>query len=249
MNCASIPTSLFEAQLFGYRRGAFTGATTDFSGFVRTAEQGTLFLDEVGELPPEVQSKLLRFLDQGEVPVLGQNLPARADVRIVAATNRDLASAVASGAFRPDLFARLTVWQTEIPPLRERAEDIVLLACRRLEESGLTCTVQAAEALALHRWPYNVRELLSLMDRIALSRPPDGVVRFGHLPAEVRGEATDPARKAGSRQRTTAPSPETLSRLLRETGYNIAEVARRLGVARQQVYRWLERTGLKPRQE
>ena len=186
-NCASIPRDLFEAQLFGYRRGAFTGASSDHAGIIGAADKGTLVLDEVGELPLDVQPKLLRFLENGEVFPLGEPKPRRVDVRVLAATHRDLGKLVREGAFREDLYYRLNVVPLHVPPLRERTEDIVALARRfvaRLTPDGAeppTLAPDALAALTAHTWPGNVRELRNVIERALAFGPPPPVLRAEHM--------------------------------------------------------------------
>jgi predicted ATP-dependent protease len=182
-NCASIPHELFEGQLFGYRKGAFTGATADQPGVIRAADGGTLFLDEIGELPIDVQPKLLRFLDNAEVFPLGAQRAVIVDVRVIAATNRDLAAEVRRGRFREDLYYRLLVVPLVVPPLRARREDIVPLArffVRSLTEHGRppAFAPDALAALEAHPWPGNVRELRNVIARaLAYSPRPDVITR------------------------------------------------------------------------
>ncbi|MFP2905595.1 sigma-54 interaction domain-containing protein, partial [Pyxidicoccus sp. 3LFB2] len=170
-NCAAVPRELFEGQLFGHRRGAYTGASTDHPGVIRAAHGGTLFLDEIGELPLEVQPKLLRFLENGEVFPLGEIRPVEVDVRVVAATHRDLAQLVREGRFREDLYYRLQVVPVRVPPLRERREDVVALArhfVRLLTPEGQAPPQLGPDALAAlvaHPWPGNVRELRNVIER------------------------------------------------------------------------------------
>ncbi|MDQ2647693.1 MAG: sigma 54-interacting transcriptional regulator, partial [Myxococcota bacterium] len=172
LNCAAIPENLVESELFGYERGAFTGATSPKPGLFEAAHESTLFLDEVGELPLPMQAKLLRVLETGEVQRLGSLRTRRVDVRLVAATNRDLGAAIAAGTFRLDLFYRLNGISLSIPPLRERREDIVALAdhfasaLMRIE--GPLFTPEARAALLAYAWPGNVRELKSTIQRAAL---------------------------------------------------------------------------------
>jgi hypothetical protein len=185
-NCAAVPHDLFEAQLFGHRRGAFTGASTDQPGVVRAASGGTLFLDEIGELPLEVQPKLLRFLENGEVFPIGAQRPVLVDVRVLAATHRDLADLVRQGRFREDLYYRLQVVPLRIPPLRERRDDVPALArhfARLLAPAGAT-PVFAPDALAAltgHDWPGNVRELRNVIERVLAYAPPPDVITAAHL--------------------------------------------------------------------
>jgi|SRR5579864_1012332 len=172
LNCAAIPEALVESELFGYARGAFTGAMQTYAGRILSAQGGTLFLDEIGELPLEVQSKFLRFLEQKEVQRLGSTETIRVDVRIVAATNRNLAEAVAQGRFRDDLFYRLSAFPIELSGLSERPGDISKLAAHFLNElsqgTPLRLDLEAAQALNAHSWPGNVRELQQVLERGAI---------------------------------------------------------------------------------
>jgi tetratricopeptide (TPR) repeat protein len=185
-NCAAVPRELFEGQLFGYKRGAFTGAVSDHPGVIRAANGGTLFLDEVGELPLDVQPKLLRFLENGEVFPLGDRRAAQVDVRIVAATHRDLAELVKHGRFREDLYYRLQVVPLRIPPLRERKEDILPLARHFLrllspETKIPALASDAIEELTAYAWPGNVRELRNVLERALAFAPVPDVLRREHL--------------------------------------------------------------------
>ncbi|MBM4395293.1 MAG: sigma 54-interacting transcriptional regulator [Deltaproteobacteria bacterium] len=248
VNCAAIAPSLFESALFGHRRGAFTGAAADFAGLARQAASGTLFLDEIGELQPEVQPKLLRFLETGELATVGDRDPGRVDTRIVAATNADVEKAVSTGRFRRDLYARLAECVVRIPPLRDRPEDALLIALRRLRELGSGASADAAEAIAVHDWPLNVRELLAAVNAAALSSGGREVAP-ADLPPEVRALVHPRRDERGGTTRTGVPEPppgpDVLAELLRTCEGNVSEVARRLGKDRKQVYRWMARHGLK----
>ena len=185
-NCATVPRELFEGQLFGYRRGAFTGASSDHPGVIRAAAGGTLFLDEIGELPLDIQPKLLRFLENGEVFPLGERRPLRVDVRVLAATHRNLSELVRSGKFREDLYYRLQVVPLHVPPLRERREDVPVLArhfLRELTRHGdpPVLAPDALSALAAHGWPGNVRELRNVIERAMAFSPTPSVLRAEHL--------------------------------------------------------------------
>lgn len=179
-NCAAIPETLLEGELFGHVRGAFTGAVKDRAGRFEEAHGGTIFLDEIGEMSPSMQSKLLRVLQDGEVRRVGSNKVRRVDVRVVAATNRDLAEEVRRGAFREDLFFRLQVFPIHLPPLREREEDPLLLAryfleqyAKGTEKEGVSFSEGAIRALQNHSWPGNVRELQNALRRaVALAGGP-----------------------------------------------------------------------------
>ena len=172
LNCAAIPESLVESELFGYARGAFTGASQTYAGRILAAQGGTLFLDEIGDLPLAAQSKLLRFLEHKEIQRLGSAEMSKADVRIVAATNSNLAAAVKKGAFREDLYFRLSAFPIHLAPLKERGSDIMKLAAHFLarlsENRRLTLAEQAAQKLESHSWPGNVRELEQVLERAAI---------------------------------------------------------------------------------
>jgi transcriptional regulator with GAF, ATPase, and Fis domain len=254
VNCGGIAPTLFEAELFGHRRGAFTGATGERTGYVRTADRGTLFLDEVGELPPPAQTALLRVLQEHEVVPIGEALPVPVDLRVCAATNRDLAALVAEGKFREDLYSRLAGLTIELPPLRERRADLGLLIpalLRRAGAEGTRFTWQAASALFEYPWPRNVRELeraLELMVALAGDEP----IALEHLPDEIAASAAGgpPERHRAAAEASpplTAEEQElkaNLERMLREHGDNLAEVARVLGKDRRQLYRWVHRLGI-----
>jgi transcriptional regulator with GAF, ATPase, and Fis domain len=247
VNCAAMPQALFEAELFGADRGAFTGADQERPGLMRAAAGGTLFLDEVGELPPELQPKLLRAVELREVRPVGGDRVTRVDLQLVAATNRDLRREVARGRFRGDLFHRLCGVVIELPPLRARREDILLLARRYLEgrESGepLAMSCELVERLLLHAWPGNVRELERTLREAALQASIAGDTRLepGHLRAELRGE--DPSEAS----RGEASQDETFARVreaLIASGGNVSEAASALGIPRGQIYNLLRVHGL-----
>ena len=185
-NCATVPRDLFEGQRFGYRRGAFTGATSDHPGVIRAATGGTLFLDEIGELPLDIQPKLLRFLESGEVFPLGERRPIRVDVRVLSATHRNLNELVRQNRFREDLYYRLQVVPIHVPPLRDRREDIPILArhfIRELTRHGEPPVLapDAVATLVSHVWPGNVRELRNVIERAMAFSPTPNVLRSEHL--------------------------------------------------------------------
>jgi transcriptional regulator with GAF, ATPase, and Fis domain len=186
VNCAALPETLAESELFGHVKGAFTGADKDRSGHFQRAHGGTLFLDEIGEMPVALQAKLLRAIQEGEVQPLGAARPVKVDVRIVAATNRPLDRSVAAGTFRADLYYRLNVVPLHIPPLRERAEDIPVLAAHFLRESKRRLTPGAATALARYSWPGNVREMENVIERLVVLKPA-GDLELADLPPAIRG--------------------------------------------------------------
>jgi hydrogenase-4 transcriptional activator len=172
-NCTATPKEIIDSQLFGHRKGAFTGATTNYPGIIKAADGGTLFLDEIGDLSLEVQPKLMRFLQEGEIQPLGETRPGRVDVRILAATNTDLERAVEDGRFREDLFHRLNIIRIHVPPLRERSEEVPVLAAHFLEhfssrsgKQGIMMTQDATDALSGHDWPGNVRQLRNEIERM-----------------------------------------------------------------------------------
>lgn len=176
VNCASIPRELFESEFFGHVRGAFTGAIKDRSGRFQLADRGTLFLDEVGEIPPDMQGKLLRVLQEGEFERIGEERTRKVDVRVIAATNRDLGQEVEAGRFRRDLYYRLNVFPIEVPPLRQRVEDIPLLAAhclelawRRLNRADLELSQANVQDLRAYDWPGNVRELQNVIERAVIT--------------------------------------------------------------------------------
>jgi DNA-binding NtrC family response regulator len=244
VNCATIPKDLAERLLFGSRRGAYSGAI-DASGYAQAANGGTLFLDEVAELPAEVQTKLLRMLEAREVVRLGATSPERVDVRVCAATWRDLREAVAAAGFREDLYFRIGQPEVRLPPLRERVEEIPWHIRQVLDESPASrqLAVSAAfiEACALRRWPGNVRELRSEVRRACAAKLAD----------DRQLDARDLAPTAGlpfpvqppAAARVIGVEDEIAAALRAERG-NVLGAARRLGVQRNKIRRWLERHGL-----
>ncbi|MGD0258825.1 MAG: sigma-54 dependent transcriptional regulator [Verrucomicrobiota bacterium] len=225
VNCASIPRELFESEFFGHVKGSFTGAVKDRAGRFETAEGGTIFLDEVGEIPLDIQNKLLRVLQEKRYERVGSDVTRRADVRIVAATNRDLKKAVAAGRFREDLYYRLNVFPIQVPPLRERMDDIPLLAkhCVELSTRELKCakprlTRAAVTMLQSYDWPGNVRELRNVIERaVILAR--GGVLDFD-LP--ITGQAAPPARP-GPKTDSSAGNPAAQPRFLTEVEVELFE--------------------------
>jgi DNA-binding NtrC family response regulator len=255
VNCVAIPAELAESMLFGHVRGAFTGATMDRKGYFELADGGTLFLDEIGDMPIALQAKLLRVLEDGCVTPVGATKAKRVHVRVVAATNADLRRQIASGAFRQDLYFRLAGFNVELPPLRQRREDVPLLAEHFLEvlakEMGLPVprlTPAARQALTQYDFPGNVREMKNVIER-ALIVAGDDEVDVGHL--HLFGlDAGRPMSIPGTPQHH-APDGEPLpmnleeaegaliKRALQATGGNVAEAARRLGINRTRIYRRL----------
>lgn len=241
VNCAAIPGELLESELFGHERGAFTGAATARRGRFREAEGGTLLLDEVGDLPVATQAKLLRVLQEREVTPLG-GAPVKIDVRLLAATHRDLEAMVAAGGFRADLYYRLAVLPIAVPPLRERGADILILARHIL--AGLrpaALTPMAERALMAYPWPGNVRELRNVLERAA-SLTPGGVIDTGDL-ALAAGPPPPPA-PASLSEAVAATEIALIRAALDRAGGNRSEAARALGISRQALYDRLKRYGL-----
>ena len=246
-NCAALSPELAEAELFGHSRGAFTGAVRARSGVFGEADGGTLLLDEVGELAPGAQAKVLRVLQDGEVRPVGEDRTRRVDVRVLAATHRDLRERVASGTFREDLFYRLHVVTLQIPPLRERPEDVPLLARHFLalfaRRFGVPCPAASPELLsrlAAHPWPGNVRELEHALESlVALS--PEGELDLSLLPG--RGQAGPPAALT-LKQRVDAYERGLVLEALARAGQRRADAARALGISRVTLHDKLKKYGL-----
>lgn len=268
VNCAAIPANLIESELFGYRRGAFSGADRDKLGIISAANGGTLLLDEIGDMPLEAQAKLLRVIQSREVYPLGATCAQRVDVRILCATNRDLKRMVQEGKFRGDLLARLNEFHLELPPLRDRKEDLFLLSRSLLDRHGhpgRRMTFPFMLALLHYDWPYNVRELQACLRR-AVAVAEGQTLDAHHLPDEIRevmleygarSENTDPAMPAfqaavprapapSKPVRARAPSEQALRELLAAHRGNIAAVGRELGKERMQIHRWMRRYGIRP---
>jgi transcriptional regulator with PAS, ATPase and Fis domain len=245
INCAALPEQLLESELFGYERGAFTGAQQAKAGHIELASTGVLFLDEVSEMSPMAQAKLLRVLQEREFRRLGGTRLIKANVRVIAASNRDLQQAVSDGSFREDLFYRLQVFDIRIPPLRERRGDITLLADAFLEElkrseghSTAGLTPDALEVLVAHDWPGNVRELHNALERAAILCE-GGLITAEHLSRHAT-RAVAPTRPA----HLSDVERQTIQQVLRETGWNKSKAARRLGITRTQLYCRLRKYGL-----
>ena len=260
LNCAAVPESLLESELFGHRKGAFTGADSDRAGRFREAHRGTLFLDEVGDMPLAAQAKLLRVLQERVVEPLGGGKPIKVDVRVLAATHHDLVELTREQRFREDLYYRLRVVELEVPPLAERGTDVLLLARHFLALSGrvgVALTPDVESALAVHPWPGNVRELRNAMERAAIFCR--GAVRPEHLPAEIRAgspmpipasEDGDPP-PSGNFQTAKTAAVEAFERrffseALRRHRGNVSRAAREAGMHRQNLQKKLRRLGIDP---
>jgi DNA-binding NtrC family response regulator len=247
INCAALPRTLVENLLFGHRKGAYTDAVTAEEGAFAKANGGTLFLDEVGEMPPDVQPKLLRALENGEVTPVGATQPIQVDVRVVAATNRDLEDAIQDGRFRADIYARLAGVVLRTPPLADRREDVLLLWRHFLpaEQRSRPMAADFAEALLVYPWPRHVRQLRQLASRSAVLHPEAKRWELEMLDQELRAPILDRGRPAPPESEANGPpSREELVALLEQRGGNVSEVARLLGRNRKQVYRWIEKLGL-----
>jgi len=250
INCGALSETLLESQLFGHRRGSFTSAIEDHEGVFQAADGGTLFLDEITEIPLPLQVKFLRAIQEKEVTPLGSTRPIRVDVRIIAASNRDVEAAVKSGSFRTDLFYRLNVVPIHLPPLRERREDIPLLVNHFIQEYSRVygvepkwVTPEALQRLVDYRWPGNIRELQNAIERaFALSSQPE--ITPKDLPAAILRDP-DPT-PAGSSDPLPLEEVERRNILaaLHRSGGNKNEAARILGIDRQRLYRKIEKYGL-----
>jgi two-component system nitrogen regulation response regulator NtrX len=252
VNCAAIPEELIESELFGHERGAFTGATEKQVGKFEQADKGTIFLDEVGDMSPKTQAKVLRVLQEQEVERLGSARTIKVDVRVVAATNKDLEEAIANGEFREDLYFRLNVIPIVVPPLRERAEDIPRLvehfAQRAFEEHNLrpqTFEPAVVDALRRHPWRGNIRELRNTVERMLIMAAGERVT-VADLPAEVRGEGGAALASAASANTGTLRAfKETSERAfllerLRALNWNISKTAEALDTPRSNLYKKIE---------
>jgi DNA-binding NtrC family response regulator len=266
-NCSSLPRELVESQLFGHRRGAFTGALDSFPGVVRAAERGTLFLDEIGDLDPAIQPKLLRFLERTEIHPVGESRPQKVSVRIVAATNADVDQLVDQGRFRRDLFYRLGVAQLLLPPLRERKDEIPALAtlflnryARECQRTGVRLSDDFIAALLLYDWPGNIRQLANEVRRVVAMAHDGETIRSIALSPEIlarwnaRPMATAAAPAVSVRLDQTLPQAieeverAFIERALASSGGRVAEAAHMLGLSRKGLFLKRRRRGMTPRQ-
>jgi transcriptional regulator with PAS, ATPase and Fis domain len=262
VNCAAIPRELMESQLFGHRRGAFTGADRDVAGFIRSANGGTLFLDEIGELSLDLQPKLLRFLESGEIAPLGEPHPLTVSVRVLAATNKNLEELVREGKFREDLFYRLNVVPLAIRPLRERRDEIPGLvqhfvdhAARQFKKGQLTVAEETMERLLLYRWPGNVRQLQHELQRIVALAEPNSTILPEAISEDILGAL--PLLRPVTNSREMAVSlneklPSTIARVecemikiaLKDNRGKVDAAAKALGISRKGLYLKRQRLGL-----
>jgi two-component system response regulator HydG len=250
VNCSAVVETLFESELFGHVRGAFTGATENKAGMFEAADGGTLFLDEIGELPPSVQAKLLRVLETGDVQRVGSVQNKTVDVRIVAATNRNLRAEVDAGRFRSDLYYRLNIVELCVPPLRDRREDIPYLTAAFVKEFSTRfgkeiegVTAEAERMLMAGTWPGNVRELRNVLERACMLAEGGTLTErdvAGAMPAARAAVPAPPPRPEG----LTEIEREHIVRVLAEVSGNKLAAAQRLGISRRTLYRRLERHGL-----
>ena len=243
INCAALPEQLLESELFGFERGAFTGAQQAKPGQIELASGGVLFLDEVTEMTPGAQAKFLRVLQEREFVRLGGTRPVRANVRVIAATNRDLRGAVAQGNFRSDLYYRLNVFDIQLPPLRQRRADIMPLVERFLSEFGhdssraLRLMPDAIEALLRHDWPGNVRELRNVIERATI------VCEDGAIRAEDLSLPAVPVLEVDTTDLDVLER-RTIERVMRDAKWNKVRACRKLGISRTQLYLRLRKHGL-----
>jgi two-component system response regulator AtoC len=263
LNCAALPGELLEAELFGYARGAFTGADRDRQGKFELADGGTVFLDEIGDMPTSLQAKLLRVLEDSTIEPLGTNKRIRVDVRVLSATNQNLEEAIAEKRFRSDLFYRLNTFMVQLPPLRDRPEDVDVLSslyleryARELGKGPIQLSDAARALLRSYEWPGNVRELRNLMERAAvLSAEPVVAEHFFDSMIHVKQppeSETPPDPETAEADDTTLPLAEAVERYerrvilraLSDTGDNKAEAARRLGVSERNLWYKLKKHGL-----
>jgi DNA-binding NtrC family response regulator len=249
INCSAIPENLLESELFGYRKGAFTGAVSDKKGLITMADQGTLFLDEIGDMPMGLQAKVLKVLETGEVLPLGETKPRFVDIRLVAATNKDLEDQIRKGLFREDLYYRLNVIEVKIPPLRERREDIQVLArhfvekcCRENNKKGMGISEEAMAALMSYPWPGNIRELRNVIERAVVLCGSD-TIGMAELPEKVKFR--DGSRTTGTlKDRLDSYEEEIIRETLQTNDWSKEETARQLGVDLATLYRKIKKLGI-----
>jgi two-component system nitrogen regulation response regulator NtrX len=254
VNCAAIPDDLIESELFGHEKGSFTGATEKQIGKFEQADKGTIFLDEVGDMSLKTQAKVLRVLQEGEVERLGSSRTIKVDVRVIAATNKDLEEEIEKGTFREDLYFRLAVIPIYVPPLRERRDDVPLLVrhfvdlfSRDNNFRPKRVTPAAMEMLQRYRWKGNIRELRNTLERLIIMTPND-VVDVADLPESLRVEAParpveaggDPVKAGTLREHKELSERQFLVNKLRETGWNISKTAELIDTPRSNLYKKLE---------
>ena len=256
LNCAAIPETLLESELFGYKKGAFTGALKDKDGVFKAADGGTLFLDEIGNTSPGIQMKLLRVLDDQEIMPVGSTEKINVDVRLVAATNANLEEEVKARRFREDLYYRLNVFTVQIPPLRDRRDDIVLLVdhfmkmyCRKMGLGERSISPKALKTLLSYEWPGNVRELENTIER-ALVVCAGSELKLEDLPEKVRSSCLIEQIAENHPQKASSPTLESIEKayifwVLSQTGWNKTKASKILGIDASTLYRKIDRYGLK----
>ncbi len=253
LNCAAVPAELIESELFGHEKGSFTGAAGRHIGKFEQAERGTIFLDEIGDMPLPMQAKLLRVLEEGEVERIGAEKPTRVDVRVVVATHRNLESLVRDGKFRQDLFHRIYVFPILLPPLRERKEDIPVLiqhfaeqVCAQNNWKRMSFTPEALQELQAHSWPGNVRELRNVVERLILLATEGEVTADTVETALPRGHTspTSPARSGTLAERVQGFEREVILAELKRSHFHVTNAARALGLERSHLYKKAEQLGV-----
>jgi two-component system, NtrC family, response regulator HupR/HoxA len=252
VNCGAIPKDLVESEFFGHARGAFTGATQEKKGYFEMANNGTIFLDEIGEAPPELQVKLLRVIQESEIMPVGYHQPKRVDVRIIASTNRDLNAEVAANRFRQDLFFRINVFSVTIPPLRERKKDILPLAdfflqqfSRKLNRKSGGLSKEISELLLAYAWPGNVRELQNEIERLVLLSEADKIIETELLSDHIRQRHRPSLLSSGNLKSAIRNlEDEMIKDALSRFDQNKSRTARALGISRQSLLEKLRRIGL-----
>jgi two-component system nitrogen regulation response regulator NtrX len=254
VNCAAIPEELIESEMFGHRKGSFTGASEDKVGKFQNADGGTLFLDEIGDMSLKTQSKVLRVLEEQRVEPIGSNKPVKVDARVIAATNKKLEEEISRNLFREDLFYRLNVIPFYVPALRERTEDIPVLAshflsefCEAYGKKPKEFSAPAVEVLLAYPWPGNVRELKNLVERLVIMCPAQSIEPH-HLPPELfRGASKSPQKPYESLQEArSAYEREFVLRKLEEHRWNMTKAAAALGLERSHLYRKMRTLGIAP---
>ena len=252
-NCSAVPAELIESMLFGHRRGTFTGAMSDQAGLIRSAENGTLFLDEIGDLPLPLQPKLLRFLQEGEIHTLGERAPRKVNVRVIAATHKDLDTLVAEKLFREDLYYRIATLTLKVPPLRDRREDIAALIshfishyARKNERPISGITADAIQILETYSWPGNIRELAAEIERLVLYAEDDGYIRPENISSRIRPENVQ-SEGTGEKLDDLLDNYErrVITETLKRHDCNVAKASEALGLgSRQTLYKKLKRLAI-----
>jgi DNA-binding NtrC family response regulator len=253
LNCAAVPAELIESELFGHEKGSFTGAAGRHVGKFEQAERGTIFLDEIGDMPLAMQAKLLRVLEEGEIERVGGDKAIAVDVRVVVATHRNLEALVREGKFRQDLFHRVFVFPVTLPPLRERRDDIPVLVahfaaqvCAQNSWKAIAFAAEAIEKLAQHSWPGNVRELRNVVERLMLLSTENGVTaETVDLVLPAGGAALSSSAGSGPlAERVQGFERETILAELKRSGYQITKAAKVLGLERSHLYKKAEQLGI-----